>query len=125
MARISNGFVGSFATTEELTAKFPPNEYAGCSANIGLVAPIAKTISNGISWAVISWSGAPVSGADILSDTMPESPGTWPALTIYYISDAAAGVDVGTQVVWIPTEHVTLPATKGWRFAFYPSATVV
>jgi len=51
MARISNGFVGSFATIEDLTSKFLPSEYAGCSANIGLVAPTAKVWSDGISWA--------------------------------------------------------------------------
>lgn len=70
-------------------------------------------------------SGAAVAGAAVLADTPPVSPGAYPALTQYYIADAVAGVDPGTPVVWIPTNHATLPASKGWRFSFYPSATVV
>lgn len=66
-----------------------------------------------------------VSSSQIIADAAPASPGTWPNLTTYYISDSGAGVDPGTQVVWIPTSHATLPAGKGWRFAFYPSATVL
>jgi len=73
----------------------------------------------------VSGGGTPVTGADVLADTAPANPGAWPGPTIYYVSSAAAGVDIGTQVVWIPTGHATLPASRGWRFAFYPSATVV
>lgn len=68
---------------------------------------------------------APVTGADILADTPPSNPGTFPNCTVFYISTAASGVDIGTKVVWIPTNHPTLPAAKGWRFEFFPSATVL
>ncbi len=50
MARVTNGFLGNFTTTEELTAKFPPSEHAGCSANIGSAAPYSKAWSDGSTW---------------------------------------------------------------------------
>jgi len=63
MARISNGFVGSFATNDDLTTRFPPSEYAGCSANIGLVAPIVKAISDGVTWNNITASASGIGGS--------------------------------------------------------------
>jgi hypothetical protein len=66
-----------------------------------------------------------VTGADVLADIAPASPGTWPSLTTYYVSTAATGVDVGTLAVWVPTNHPTIPAARGWRYQFAPSATVV
>lgn len=73
----------------------------------------------------VSGGGIAATAADVLADIAPADPGTWPALTVHYISTTGAGVDVGTKVVWIPTDHATLPAAHGWRFEFYPSATVV
>ena len=66
-----------------------------------------------------------VTGADVLADIAPASPGTWPSLTTYYVSTAAAGVDVGALAVWVPTDHPTIPAARGWRSQFAPFATVV
>ena len=66
-----------------------------------------------------------VTGADVLADIAPASPGTWPSLTTYYVSTAAIGVDVGTLAVWVPTDHPTIPAARGWRSQFAPFATVV
>lgn len=66
-----------------------------------------------------------VSSAQILADAAPAAPGAWPVLTTYYVNDRGAGVDPGTQVVWVDPGHATLPAAKGWRFAFHPSSTVL
>lgn len=51
MARQINGFVGTFATSTELTTKFPPLEYIGCSANVGTAAPYVKYWCDGQAWA--------------------------------------------------------------------------
>ncbi len=69
MARVTNGFLGNFTTTDELTAKFPPSEYAGCSANIGSVAPYSKAWSDGSTWNALASAPiqALVSGDGVLS----------------------------------------------------------
>ena len=105
------GFNGDGVSAEAVQAAIASDQ-AAAQAAIGL-SPGGGAVPQG------------VTSAQIIADTAPASPGTWPSLTTYYISDSGAGVDPGTQVVWIPTGHATLPAAKGWRFAFYPSATVM
>jgi len=51
MSRTVNGFVGTYDSIANLTTRFPPNEYVGCSANIGTESPYAKAWCDGISWA--------------------------------------------------------------------------
>lgn len=51
MARQVNGHLGTFATVAELTAKFAPSEYVGCSANVGTAAPYVKYWCDGQVWA--------------------------------------------------------------------------
>lgn len=52
MARQINGFVGTYPTLASVTAKFPPAEYMGCSANIGSTT-WNKAYCNGVEWAEI------------------------------------------------------------------------
>lgn len=50
MARNINGFVGTYSSIAELSTKFPPSEYMGCSANVGVVPPYSKYWCDGINW---------------------------------------------------------------------------
>lgn len=50
MARQINGHVGTFASIEALTAKFPPSESIGCSANVGTSIPYTKAWCDGNTW---------------------------------------------------------------------------
>ena len=47
MARQVNGHLGTFASIEALTAKFPPSESIGCSANVGTAIPYTKAWCDG------------------------------------------------------------------------------
>ena len=51
MARQVNGFVGNFTSLTDLTTRFPPSEYAGCSANFIINGITSKYWSNGTVWA--------------------------------------------------------------------------
>lgn len=53
MARQVNGHLGTFDTIAALTAKFPPSEYIGCSANVGTAIPYTKAWCNGSEWALV------------------------------------------------------------------------
>lgn len=54
MARQVNGHLGTFNTLADLTAKFPPAESIGCSANVGTTIPYTKAWCNGIEWALVN-----------------------------------------------------------------------
>ena len=58
MARQINGHVGNFTTSTELTTKFSPSEYIGCSANVGTTVPYVKYWCNGQTWAAAGGGGA-------------------------------------------------------------------
>jgi len=53
MARQVNGHLGTFASIEALTAKFPPSESIGCSANVGTAIPYTKAWCDGSEWALV------------------------------------------------------------------------
>jgi len=53
MARQVNGHLGTFATVADLTAKFPPSESIGCSANVGTAIPYTKAWCDGSEWALV------------------------------------------------------------------------
>lgn len=53
MARQVNGHLGTFDTLAALTAKFPPSESIGCSANVGTSIPYTKAWCNGTEWALV------------------------------------------------------------------------
>jgi len=53
MARQVNGHLGTFDTLAALTAKFPPSESIGCSANVGTAIPYTKAWCNGSEWALV------------------------------------------------------------------------
>lgn len=80
-------------------------------------AALAATIGGG--------AMVPVSSATVLADTAPANPGTYPELTVYYVSDTGNGLEAGQELVWIPTNHATLPATKGWRLKMWKTATAL
>lgn len=54
MARQVNGHLGTFDTLTTLTAKFPPSESIGCSANVGTSIPYTKAWCDGSEWALLS-----------------------------------------------------------------------
>lgn len=115
-----------FSDIENWTIVRGPGEAERAAGVVGLVGAKADgtmVLPDGSS--PVSEGGIPVTAADVLADTAPAAPGTWPALTVHYISTSGAGVDTGTKVVWVPPGHATLPAARGWRFEFYPSSTVV
>ena len=53
MTRQVNGHLGTFASIEALTAKFPPSESIGCSANVGTAIPYTKAWCDGSEWALV------------------------------------------------------------------------
>lgn len=53
MARQVNGHLGTFASIDALTAKFPPSESIGCSANVGTAIPYTKAWCDGSEWALV------------------------------------------------------------------------
>lgn len=71
MARQVNGHLGTFASIEALTAKFPPSESIGCSANVGTTIPYTKAWCDGSEWALVQAPQiqALVSGGGILGGT--------------------------------------------------------
>jgi len=71
MARQVNGHLGTFASIEALTAKFPPSESIGCSANVGTAIPYTKAWCDGSEWALVKAPQiqALVSGARILRES--------------------------------------------------------
>ena len=75
MARQINGHVGNFTTSTELTTKFSPSEYIGCSANVGTTVPYVKYWCNGQTWAAAGGGGASAF-TDLTDKTTADIPGT-------------------------------------------------
>lgn len=74
MARQVNGHLGTFASIDALTAKFPPSESIGCSANVGTSIPYTKAWCDGNTWALVQ---APQIQALVSEDGITG----WPALS--------------------------------------------
>ena len=97
MVRQVNGFVGNFTSVADLTNRFPPSEYAGCSANFIINGSTSKYWSNGTVWA----------GADsatlqsLVSDAGKLSP--WPKRSSIHSRIMATFQNAGTA-----------NATPGW-----------
>jgi len=74
MARQVNGHLGTFATVADLTAKFPPSESIGCSANVGTAIPYTKAWCDGSEWALVK---APQIQALVSGDGILPHPRYW------------------------------------------------
>ena len=75
--RIGNGFVGTFPTVAALTLARPPEDFAGCSANVGADIPYSRYWCDGIDWGAISngWKDltAPLSSAGVPANSAPDA----------------------------------------------------
>lgn len=79
MARQLNGFLGNFLSITDLTAKYPPEEYTGCSANVGVSAPYRKAWCDGVQWSGLTSSeietivNVTVSNSTITTEALPST----------------------------------------------------
>jgi hypothetical protein len=95
MVQPVNGFVGTVSTSTELTLKFPPISYAGCSANVGLVAPYTKYWCDGITWAGLNSQAInALIAPGILSNVVYDSNNraiTWTLDNVVYTANYSTG----------------------------------
>jgi len=102
MARQVNGHLGTFATVADLTAKFPPSESIGCSANVGTTIPYQKVWSDGLTFAGMETAVLPTGDLTGIADTA----------ALQEAVDAVALLAGGGEVRLFPGQVYYLYATR-------------
>lgn len=114
MARQINGHVGNFTTSTELTTKFSPSEYIGCSANVGTTVPYVKYWCNGQTWAAAGGGG----GASAFTDLTDKTTADLPTINTPLASAlAAAGGALGPYADTTALESAKPAASNDGRVA--------
>jgi hypothetical protein len=101
MARSISGFLGTFDSIATLLENYSPQDYVGCSANIGLEVPYRKVWCDGV-----EWNGFDTTDINVALSMVAQSIMSFPGVVGDGVNDDTAGIQAAAdsrKVIFFPT----------------------